>query len=90
MSDPPPRPEDEVCVTASHDALFEDEGERCEMCGCELAPGEDSGEHPAGRAALVWVRGEERREQEAPLCPECATTVGVTALRAWEVEEDEG
>lgn len=76
-------------ISATHEALYDDEATRCEICGCELAADDDDELGGAGKGALVWVRGDERREQEAPLCATCATTVGVTALRAWEAEEDE-
>jgi hypothetical protein len=75
-------------ISATHEALYDEEGSRCEICGCELADDDDDGDGP-GKGALVWVRGDERREQETLLCATCATTVGVTALRAWEAEEDE-
>ena len=79
-------------VTAGHGILF-DEGEqpRCDVCAAAL-PGEDEeqGHLVSGRGLLVWSRGEERRYQEPPLCPSCASAIGVSALRHWEIEEEEG
>ena len=73
-------------VTASHAVLFQEpESNRCDVCSAPL-----EGDDEPSRGLLVWSRGEERRYQEPPLCPTCATAVGVTALQRWEIEEDEG
>ena len=81
-------------VTAGHAVLFEDaEARRCDVCAGPVAnddAGEDSEEPVTGRGLLVWSRGEERRYQEPPLCPSCATAIGVSALQRWEIEEEEG
>jgi hypothetical protein len=45
---------------------------------------------PAGSGLYVWTRGDEVRYEEPPLCMCCATAIGVTALAAWNVEEEEG
>ena len=45
---------------------------------------------PAGRGLYVWTRGDEVRYEEPPLCEKCATAIGITALAAWNVEEEEG
>lgn len=45
---------------------------------------------PSGRGLYMWTRGEEVRFEEPALCPRCATAIGVTALAAWAVEEEEG
>jgi hypothetical protein len=57
---------------------------RCDQCN-ELIEGE-----PAGRGLYIWTRGGEARFEEPALCDRCATGIGVTALAAWSVEEDEG
>ncbi|MDI1451812.1 hypothetical protein [Polyangium sp. 6x1] len=63
----------------------EDTGElRCDACS-ELIEGE-----PAGRGLYVWTRGDEVRYEEPPLCAQCATAIGITALATWSVEEEEG
>jgi hypothetical protein len=73
-------------VTASHAVLFQEpEPNRCDVCSAPL-----EAEGDTSRGLLVWSRGEERRYQEPPLCPSCATAVGVSALQRWEIEEDEG
>lgn len=80
-------------VTASHVALFEEEGAaRCEVCSQSLGPEDedDEGFEVRGRGLLVWTRGEERRTVEPPLCPSCAAAIGVSALHRWEIEEEEG
>lgn len=56
----------------------------CDACG-EAIAGE-----PAGRGLFLWTRGEEVRFEEPALCQRCATAIGVTALRDWEIEEEEG
>jgi hypothetical protein len=85
-------------VTASHAVLFEDEEcVRCDVCKSNVghadSSDEDTDDAPysvSGRGLLVWTRGEERRYQEPPLCPDCAGAIGVSALQRWEIEEEEG
>lgn len=57
---------------------------RCDACD-EVIEGE-----PAGRGLYVWTRGDEVRHEEPPLCGHCATAIGITALHAWSMEEEEG
>ncbi len=45
---------------------------------------------PAGRGLFMWKRGDDVQLEEPPLCPRCATAIGVSALRHFEVEEEEG
>jgi hypothetical protein len=56
----------------------------CDACDAPL-----EGE-PEGRGLFMWTRGEEQRFEEPGLCRRCATAIGVTALAAWGVEEEEG
>ncbi len=80
-------------VTANHAVLFQEtEANRCDVCSSPLETDDDDDMEagPSGRGLLVWSRGEERRYQEPPLCPQCAAAVGLTALQRWEIEEDEG
>jgi hypothetical protein len=81
-------------VTAGHAVLFEDaEARRCDVCAGTLTTDQseaDGDESVSGRGLLVWSRGDERRYQEPPLCPSCATAIGVSALQRWEIEEEEG
>lgn len=57
---------------------------RCDVCDVPI-----EGE-PSGRGLYMWTRGDEVRFEEPALCPHCATAIGVTALAAWNVEEEEG
>ncbi|HVY44862.1 MAG TPA: hypothetical protein VHB21_03245 [Minicystis sp.] len=57
---------------------------RCDACDARI-----EGE-PAGHGLYVWSRGSELRFEEPPLCPTCATAIGITALQLWSMEEDEG
>jgi hypothetical protein len=80
-------------VTASHAALFQpSEAQRCDVCAAPVdgSADDDDGHEISGRGLLVWSRGEERRYQEPPLCPSCASAIGVSALQRWEIEEEEG
>lgn len=66
-------------------ALMRDHTEKphCHLCE-ELIAGEIF-----GAGLLLWTRGEEVRVEEPPLCFECATSIGVTALARWAHEEEE-
>ncbi|WP_437485995.1 hypothetical protein WME75_02375 [Sorangium sp. So ce1014] len=57
---------------------------RCDVCDAAI-----EGE-PAGRGLYVWSRGDELRIEEPALCGGCAVAIGMTALSAWNVEEEEG
>ena len=57
---------------------------RCDVCD-ESIEGE-----PSGRGLYMWTRGDEVRFEEPALCARCSTAIGVTALAAWDVEEEEG
>lgn len=56
----------------------------CDACD-EVIEGE-----PDGHGYYVWARGDEVRREEPPLCGRCATAIGITALQAWSIEEEEG
>jgi hypothetical protein len=56
----------------------------CDACN-EVIEGE-----PAGHGLYMWTRGDEVRFEEPALCSRCATAIGVTALAAWSMEEEEG
>jgi hypothetical protein len=79
-------------VSASHAVLFQQtEAQRCDVCAEALDGQEDEEGHQVrGRGLLVWTRGDERRAQEPPLCPGCASAIGLSALQRWEIEEEEG
>jgi hypothetical protein len=79
-------------VSASHAILFEKSDERCNVCSAPVVGSGETDDEPVfgGRGLLVWARGDERRYEEPPLCPDCASAIGVSALQRWEIEEDEG
>ena len=56
----------------------------CDQCG-EAIEGE-----PPGRGLYMWTRGDERRFEEPALCAQCSIAIGVSALAAWNLEEEEG
>jgi hypothetical protein len=64
----------------------------CDACGAELAPAadDDDGFALRGKGVYLWRRGEEIRREDVPLCPSCGSAIGLSALRQWEIEEEEG
>ncbi len=56
----------------------------CDTCGKPI-----DGE-PGGSGLFVWTRGDEVRYEEPPLCTECAKAIGLVAMSAWEIDEEEG
>jgi hypothetical protein len=79
---------------ASEDALFAGGGDaRCDACGATLLTDEPDalgGYGVAGSGMYMWTRGDEVRVESAPLCPSCASAIGMTALARWGIEEEEG
>ena len=73
-------------------ALFVPGPVRCDGCDAELAaPADASSEDAAAaRGALLWRRGDALELEPRPLCEACAAAIGLTALRQWEIEEEEG
>jgi hypothetical protein len=92
----PPAPEEkgEAVVVVSHETLFAAPAEpRCDACGAPLPvheDGDDDSYDVPGEGVYVWTRGEQVRFEKAPLCGDCASAIGVTALARWEIEEEEG
>jgi len=81
-----------VSIDAVADAAlqgFWSENNPSQELSCDACNEPIEGE-PAGHGLYMWTRGEERRFEEPPLCRRCATAIGVTALAAWSVEEEEG
>lgn len=81
-------------TVASHEDLFIERGEMlCDACGGAL---DEDGVDPEGtygvpgQGVYLWARGDEVRFERAPLCPSCASAIGMTALARWEIEEEEG
>ncbi len=60
-----------------------------EALSCNACDAPIRGE-PAGRGLLMWTRGDSVQLEEPPLCPRCATAIGVSAIRHWELDEEEG
>jgi len=79
---------------ASHEDLFvQNDSERCDACGGAVTAPDDTADEshgPPGRGLYLWARGEEVRFESVPLCPSCASAIGMTALARWEIEEEEG
>jgi hypothetical protein len=74
--------------SAGHEILFETDATlRCDACRAEIR--EDEGERVSGRGLLVFARGEEVRYEEPWLCDACATAIGITQHRIWDLEDDE-
>jgi hypothetical protein len=70
---------------------------RCDACGHLVdsprrvgAAGEDSDIDAPASGLLVFVRADEVRYEEPPLCARCSMAIGVTALVRWAEEEEEG
>jgi hypothetical protein len=79
-------------TSATHEVLFDadDARDACDVCGERVLDDEDGGPALSGRGLYLWTRGEETRHEEAPLCPSCASALGLTALARWEIDEEEG
>jgi len=88
-------------LIASHEDLFssvqEHEPTRCDACGSAVASPAPTDEEGAdatyglpGEGVYLWTRGDEVRFERVPLCPSCASAIGMTALARWEIEEEEG
>ena len=91
--DPAPTtvPEGEPFAVASSSALFAaPEESRCDACNAALPGEDDDGYGLRGEGVYMWTRGSEVRFEKAPLCAECASAIGMTALARWEIEEEEG
>jgi hypothetical protein len=78
-------------AAVSHEELFApSDGVQCDACGIALTPGDDDGFAVAGCGVYLRARGDDVRLESAPLCPACASAIGMTALARWEIEEEEG
>jgi predicted RNA-binding Zn-ribbon protein involved in translation (DUF1610 family) len=83
--------DDEPLLVPSPTALSaEPDLPRCDSCGELLPADDDDGFSVPGAGVYVWTRGTEARFEKVPLCPSCASVIGVTALARWEIEEEEG
>jgi predicted RNA-binding Zn-ribbon protein involved in translation (DUF1610 family) len=65
----------------------------CDACGEEL-PVEgldgDEGFEVRGMGMYISSRGDAVQYEDVPLCPACGSAIALTALRQWEIEEEEG
>jgi len=68
----------------------ESEPVRCDACGAPLPEDADEGFSLPGQGVYLWTRGSEVRFEKVPLCPDCASGIGMSALARWEIEEEEG
>ena len=64
----------------------------CDACGDELSVNQDADEGfaVAGKGVYLSSRGGDVRYEDVPLCPACGSAIGLSALRQWEIEEEEG
>jgi hypothetical protein len=65
----------------------------CDACGEELGSASDAHEAPfafPGKGVYMACRGDVVRYEDVPLCPSCGAAIGLSALRQWEIEEEEG
>ncbi len=71
----------------------------CDACGDELplegttSPLDDAdlgGFAVRGKGAYLSSRGDTVQYEDVPLCPSCGTAIALSALRQWEIEEEEG
>ena len=75
---------DEIAPLAQTVRLATGRGTCCDACDAPI-----DGE-PEGSGLYFWTRDGESRWEEPALCGACATIIGVSALRRWEIEDDEG
>jgi hypothetical protein len=63
----------------------------CDACGSDLPSGDDDeGYAIGGKGVYLSCRGDQVRYEDVPLCPSCGAAIGLSALRQWEIEEEEG
>ncbi|MFO0678528.1 MAG: hypothetical protein U0169_18475 [Polyangiaceae bacterium] len=86
-------------VTASHDVLFEEDGEAivCDACGAVIAPAredaasaDDDATSVAGKGTYLVGRGGAFAKEDVPLCPECGVAIVHAAQTRWDIEDEEG
>jgi hypothetical protein len=62
----------------------------CDACGDALTVDDDEGYAVGGKGVYLSCRGDQVRYEDVPLCPPCGSAIGLSALRQWEIEEEEG
>jgi hypothetical protein len=73
----------------------ESDAPACDACGETLSPhapedDERFGFAVSGKGVYVSARGDRVSFEDVPLCPSCGAAIGLSALRQWEIEEEEG
>ncbi len=77
-------------IAGGHELLFAAETPSCDACGDALEAGDDDRGSLNGEGGYLWSRGGEAWLEPAPLCPTCASAIGLAAMARWEIEEEEG
>ncbi len=66
----------------------------CDACGEELpvepSGSDDEGFQIRGKGTYVSSRGAAVQYEDVPLCPSCGSAIALTALRQWDIEDEEG
>jgi len=75
---------DELAIASRAVPAAPVDGLLCEACDTAIANPDD-----AERGEFVWTRGDDRRAEPSMLCPACATAVGLSMHRRWQIEDDE-
>jgi hypothetical protein len=91
---PPPPPTTEPMPSASFGASegVDASGREVALCDvCDVAlPATDDDDDVGGHGLYVWVRHGQVVYEEPPLCAACASAITLSALRRWDLEEEEG
>ncbi len=74
----------------THEVLFVDDGPRCDVCGDRISDDDDPESSLTGSGLYVWSHGGQLVYEEPPLCAACSTTIAMSALARWGLEDDEG
>jgi hypothetical protein len=87
QSSAPALPQAARFATGSHADLFAEASvRRCDICSVVLDAAKDD-EH--GTGVYVWVRGDEVRREEAPLCAACGGSIIASAFGMIDFDDEE-
>jgi hypothetical protein len=88
---PPPATEPIPSVLLGDDASGESGRDMalCDVCDVQL-PDTGDDDDVGGHGLYVWVRHGQVVYEEPPLCAACASAITLSALRRWDMEEEEG
>jgi hypothetical protein len=68
-----------------------EEAPRCDLCESAIEVDDDGAWAIGGRGVFLSTRGvDDVRREEVPLCPSCASAIGMSILSRSEIEEEEG